>query len=116
MPSARFVGWCLIDRPNPVNVEQIEARSGSLDRHSLVAMPLGGRPAQIKLPDPAAIDFESITELGPSQRADENVSGAAWHHPVSPEVRCGTPPLWTSHLILGDRGVSKPTEIGPYDL
>lgn len=78
----RLIGGCLIPWLNPMNVEQIEAGSGSLNRHPLVAISPHGRPRRVNLPDPATVQFKSMAEPGPPQCPGDAMSGASGHPPL----------------------------------
>ena len=74
-------------------------------------IPLIGCPS-VGPPEEMIICENSYAKRDYGQKGNTDVL----HGIPTPEVDGGTPPLSTSHLILGDRGVSKPNTAGPYDL
>ncbi len=92
--------------PNPIHIDQIKSHPLAFDCNAF-SNQLSYASIYIEHPTRTAVHFQRIAQWRPAQFPGFSVNRSFWHFLISLEVVCGTPPLSTSHLILGDRGVSK---------
>ena len=85
---------CAVDCDKPVDIQHVEARPNSLDRHFATNQML--RSARhVDKPVATAIHVQDVDMVAfiPAKRTGQRVARASWHRPSPREVRCGAPPL-----------------------